>query len=69
MSGIWETKADLAAAFLTWGAYAYGAREEGENNERIVRAASPPSKRWCTTRTIASTTCSTATTIISSRAA
>ncbi len=26
----WETKADLAEAYLTWGAYAYGAGEEGK---------------------------------------
>ncbi|WVT75143.1 cobaltochelatase subunit CobN [Sinorhizobium chiapasense] len=26
----WDTKADLAEAYLTWGAYAYGAGEEGK---------------------------------------
>ncbi|HEV7305744.1 cobaltochelatase subunit CobN [Ensifer sp.] len=26
----WESKADLAEAYLTWGAYAYGAGEEGK---------------------------------------
>ncbi|MBG1231354.1 cobaltochelatase subunit CobN [Aestuariivirga litoralis] len=34
---IWDTKADLAAAYVTWGAYAYGAREKGENNESIFK--------------------------------
>jgi len=34
---IWETKADLAAAYVTWGAYAYGAREKGENNEALFK--------------------------------
>lgn len=27
--GIWQTRADLAAAYVTWGAYAYGAKTEG----------------------------------------
>ena len=35
--GIWDTKADLAAAYVTWGAYAYGAREKGENNEALFK--------------------------------
>ncbi|MDE2446624.1 MAG: cobaltochelatase subunit CobN, partial [Alphaproteobacteria bacterium] len=30
---IWNTKADLAAAYVTWGAYAYGAKAQGENDE------------------------------------
>lgn len=34
---IWDTKADLAAAYVTWGAYAYGAREKGENNEALFK--------------------------------
>ena len=27
--GIWDSRADLAAAFMTWGSYAYGAKAEG----------------------------------------
>ncbi len=30
---IWDTKADLAAAYMIWGAYAYGAKAMGENDE------------------------------------
>ncbi len=30
---IWSARADLAAAYVTWGAYAYGAREPGVQNE------------------------------------
>ena len=30
---IWTTRADLAAAYVTWGAYAYGARAQGINAE------------------------------------
>jgi cobaltochelatase CobN len=30
---IWNERADLAAAYVTWGAYAYGAREAGVNDE------------------------------------
>ena len=30
---IWDTKADLAAAYVMWGAYAYGAKAQGENDE------------------------------------
>ena len=30
---IWNTKADLAAAYVIWGAYAYGAKAQGENDE------------------------------------
>jgi len=31
---IWNERADLAAAYVTWGAYAYGAREAGVNDTR-----------------------------------
>jgi cobaltochelatase CobN len=31
--GIWQTRADLAAAYVTWGAYVYGAKENGRNDE------------------------------------
>ncbi len=34
---IWDTKSDLAAAYITWGAYAYGVREKGENNESLFK--------------------------------
>ena len=34
---IWDTKSDLAAAYITWGAYAYGVREKGENNEALFK--------------------------------
>ena len=34
---IWEIKSDLAAAYITWGAYAYGTREKGENNEALFK--------------------------------
>ena len=30
---IWNARGDLAAAYVTWGAYAYGAREAGVQNE------------------------------------
>jgi cobaltochelatase CobN len=32
---IWSERADLAAAYVAWGAYAYGARAQGINDERI----------------------------------
>ncbi len=31
---IWNTRADLSAAYVTWGAYAYGAKAQGVNDER-----------------------------------
>ncbi|MEI7600244.1 MAG: cobaltochelatase subunit CobN [Aestuariivirga sp.] len=31
---IWTDRADLAAAYVTWGAYAYGARANGLNDEK-----------------------------------
>ncbi len=31
--GIWSSKADLAAAYVTWGAYVYGTHEQGRNDE------------------------------------
>ncbi len=31
--GIWSNKADLAAAYVTWGAYVYGTHEQGRNDE------------------------------------
>jgi len=31
---IWESRADLAAAYVTWGAYAYGAKAHGVNDVR-----------------------------------
>ncbi len=34
---IWDTKSDLAAAYITWGAYAYGVREKGVNNEALFK--------------------------------
>jgi cobaltochelatase CobN len=34
---IWATKADLAAAYVTWGAYAYGAKAQGENDEATFK--------------------------------
>ena len=34
---IWDTKSDLAAAYVTWGAYAYGTNENGENNEALFK--------------------------------
>ncbi|MFZ5674917.1 MAG: cobaltochelatase subunit CobN [Pseudomonadota bacterium] len=30
---LWAGRGDLARAYITWGAYAYGARDEGANNE------------------------------------
>ncbi len=35
--GIWESRADLAAAFVTWGAFAYGARTDGVGMEETFR--------------------------------
>ena len=34
---IWDTKADLAAAYVMWGAYAYGAKAQGENDEATFK--------------------------------
>ena len=34
---IWTTRADLAAAYVTWGAYAYGAKAHGINDEKTFR--------------------------------
>jgi cobaltochelatase CobN len=34
---IWDTKADLAAAYVIWGAYAYGAKAMGENDEATFK--------------------------------
>ena len=34
---IWNERADLAAAYVTWGAYAYGAREAGVQNETAFK--------------------------------
>ena len=31
---IWTERADLAAAYVTWGAYAYGAKAQGVNDEK-----------------------------------
>jgi cobaltochelatase CobN len=31
--GIWQSRADLAAAYVTWGAYVYGAKENGRSAE------------------------------------
>ena len=30
--GLWDNKADIAAAYVTWGAYVYGAHVEGRND-------------------------------------
>ncbi|MBK8771452.1 MAG: cobaltochelatase subunit CobN [Rhizobiales bacterium] len=35
--GIWQTRADLAAAFVTWGAFAYGAKADGVPSEDAFR--------------------------------
>jgi cobaltochelatase CobN len=35
--GIWTSKADLASAYVTWGAYVYGAHEQGRNDEASFR--------------------------------
>lgn len=35
--GIWNTRADLAAAFVTWGSYAYGAKAEGLPSQESFR--------------------------------
>jgi cobaltochelatase CobN len=35
--GIWSSKADLAAAYVTWGAYVYGTHEQGSNDETSFR--------------------------------
>ncbi len=32
--GLWTERADLARAYITWGAYAYGARDTGAHHER-----------------------------------
>ncbi len=35
--GLWQTRADLAAAYVTWGAYAYGAKANGIRMEETFR--------------------------------
>jgi cobaltochelatase CobN len=35
--GIWSTRADLAATFVTWGSYAYGAKAHGTHDEASFR--------------------------------
>ena len=35
--GIWSSKADLAAAYVIWGAYIYGTHEQGRNDETSFR--------------------------------
>jgi cobaltochelatase CobN len=35
--GIWNNKADLAAAYVTWGSYVYGTHEEGRADETTFR--------------------------------
>ena len=35
--GIWSNKTDLAAAYVTWGAYVYGTHEQGRNDEATFR--------------------------------
>lgn len=35
---IWSERADLAAAYVTWGAYAYGAKAQGINDEKTFTA-------------------------------
>jgi cobaltochelatase CobN len=35
--GIWTSKSDLAAAYVTWGAYVYGTHAAGENDETSFR--------------------------------
>jgi cobaltochelatase CobN len=35
--GIWSNKSDLAAAYVTWGAYVYGAHEQGRKDETSFR--------------------------------
>jgi cobaltochelatase CobN len=35
--GGWKTRGDLASAFITWGAYVYGARSQGRNDEKSFK--------------------------------
>jgi cobaltochelatase CobN len=35
--GIWQNRADLASAYVTWGAYIYGAKDEGRNDEAAFK--------------------------------
>ena len=68
--GIWETEGDLADAYLAWSGYAYGRWRRGRGGTQTCSAiALSKSRRFCTTRITASTICSTATTITSSKAA
>ncbi len=34
---IWDSKSDLAAAYVTWGAYVYGTHEHGRNDEAMFK--------------------------------
>ena len=67
---LWAERADLARAYMIWGAYAYGARRTRRARRATLSPrASSASRPWSTTRTIASTTSSIPTTTTSSRAA
>ncbi len=35
--GGWATRSDLSSAFITWGAYVYGARSQGRNDEHSFK--------------------------------
>ncbi len=35
--GIWQTKHDLAAAYVTWGSYVYGTKDEGRADPQAFR--------------------------------
>jgi cobaltochelatase CobN len=35
--GIWSSRADIAAAYMTWGAYVYGAKEAGREDRAAFR--------------------------------
>ncbi len=66
---LWDERADLGAAYLDWGGYAYGRAPRAPRDATPSPTGCAGSMRSCRTRTTASTTSSTATITISSRAA
>ena len=60
----WETADDLARAYVAWGGYAYGAGAQGTAEHKLFEHRLAEVEGCCTTRTIASTISSTATTTI-----
>ena len=65
----WQADADFAEAYVNWGGYAYARRRKAWTHATRSAVGCRAYKWRCTTRTIASTTFSTATTTCNSTAA